>query len=278
MEWLNVASVTFAALFPLVNPLGALPLFASLTQDDSRSFRKQQAIKTALFTLIILVMFEYAGNVILSFFGLSLGMLQIAGGLIVGHTGWNMATGTPRVSTSERHRLIHDPMKRKRSLAAIKQSISAVPSAVEQLGHSVTNLPAGILPHLGVDATSTPVEPSEPSEREGAQKQKELSGQADISFSPMAMPMLAGPGSIGVVIGLTAQHPGTLNSIGIVVGILGISALTLVCLLLAAQLTKSLGHGGIMAMQRIFGFIVLGIAVALVSVGVSQLFGLQIHG
>lgn len=275
MDWISVAGVTFAALFPLVNPLGALPLFASLTQSDTKSFRTQQAIKTAVYTFVILVVFEYAGNAILQFFGLSLGMLQIAGGLIVGHTGWNMSTGTPRVSPSEEKRLIHETKRRKHALSAMKDAVTAVPAAVEELGQKVVELPSEMHLHQGLDATSTPVDAPQPESKAESPK---ANGQLDISFSPMAMPMLAGPGAIGVVIGVTARNPGGANSIGIAVGILAIALLTLICLLTAGRITKLLGPSGIMAMQRIFGFIVLAIAVALIATGISALFGLQLHG
>lgn len=271
MEWLQVAGLTFAALFPLMNPLGALPLFASLTQADTKAFRRQQAIKTAIFAVLILIVFEYAGNAILAFFGLSLGMLQIAGGLIVGHTGWNMSTGTPRVSASEEKELIHGTKKRKRTVARLREAATEAPEAVKELGHKVAELPSAIHPH-------SESEDQEPAGQAEPARQVQPTGQVDISFSPMAMPMLSGPGAIGVVIGLTAQNPGLLNSIGIVIGIAAMGVLTLICLLLAAPITKALGPSGIMAMQRIFGFIVLGIAVALIAQGLSQVFGITIHG
>ena len=92
---------TLAALFPIANPVGAIPIFYSLTATDSRRYRLQQAQKTALNVVLVLAVFFLAGKLILNFFGLSLPVLRIAGGLIVGHTAWEMVTARQRITASE---------------------------------------------------------------------------------------------------------------------------------------------------------------------------------
>lgn len=87
--WQNLISYTvgtLAALFPIANPVGAVPIFYSLTATDTPNYRLRQAQKTALNVILVLATFFLAGQLILNFFGISLGVLRIAGGLIVAHT------------------------------------------------------------------------------------------------------------------------------------------------------------------------------------------------
>src|ERR1035438_10839051 len=79
----SAATATFLALFPIVNPFGGIPLFFSLTSDFSPEERKQTALKTGFYVVAILVVFMLFGRFVLNFFGISLPVLKIAGGLIV---------------------------------------------------------------------------------------------------------------------------------------------------------------------------------------------------
>ncbi len=306
MSWFSIAGITFLALFPIINPFAALPLFASLTRDGTPAWRKQMAIKASVYAFIILVITEYIGNGLLSFFGLSLGTLQIAGGLIVAHTAWGMSTGTPKISNQEKRRI-----KRHVGAAMKSATIRAVSTAADTVSHTahhasaaVAELPDLLVPELDkvtgstttdssekkpgnaapelddvaaheVDVPPPPSEqPAEPGAASGHPEQE--AKLPDISFTPMAMPMLAGPGAMGVVIGLVARHTGAVESIGIAVGIAAICVLALLTLLAATPINRWLGPGGVLVLQRVFGFITLGIAVALVTQGISDLFGIPI--
>jgi multiple antibiotic resistance protein len=98
---LNYAIGTLVALFPIANPVGAIPVFYSLTESDNRSERKQQARRTALNVVWILAVFLIAGRTVLEFFGISLNVLRIAGGLLVAHAAWEMVTSKQRLTDSE---------------------------------------------------------------------------------------------------------------------------------------------------------------------------------
>ena len=342
--------MTFAGLLPLVNPFAALPLFASLTQGTPAEWRKQTIIKTSIFVFIILVVTEYAGTTLLSFFGLSLGMLQIAGGLIVGHTAWMMSTDTPKITHEQEHRIKRSVVKgvRDATVHAVSTAVGTLEHSPDQKGaghkhhhakHSghadasagnanenITNAsgtsahqacqpseivrlneaseegahpagsesaPAG---HSGEAVTTHTARPSgakgsgDPGTESGAGHPGAANAQVghpaaegtqphalpDISFSPMAMPMLAGPGAMGVVVGIVAHNQGAVDSLGIMIGIAGIALLSLIVLAASSTLNRVLGSSGVLVMQRIFGFITLGIAVALVATGVSSLFGIPI--
>jgi multiple antibiotic resistance protein len=78
------------ALFPIVNPIGNTPIFLSLTRGLSDRGRAALARMVALNGLILIVVSIFIGTHILAFFGLSLPVVQVAGGLIVISTGWTL--------------------------------------------------------------------------------------------------------------------------------------------------------------------------------------------
>src|SRR5258707_5111198 len=95
------ATATFLALFPIVNPFGGIPLFFSLTSGFTPLERNRTALRTAFYVFAILVTFMFFGRFVLNFFGISLPVLKIAGGLIVANTAWGMGTGSSRMTTAE---------------------------------------------------------------------------------------------------------------------------------------------------------------------------------
>jgi len=197
----TAAMATYLALLPIVNPLGGIPVFFSLTSTFSADERKTTALKTSFYVIAILVVFMLFGRFVLSFFGISLPVLKIAGGLIVAHTAWGMVTASSRVTTEE---------------------------------------------------------------------SSEAMTKEDISLTPMAMPMLSGPGSIGVVMGLAAHADNFLAYFGMVVGIVVLGLTVYLFLRLGGPFVKRLGPGTVGAVNRILGFLILAIAVQLVWDGVAD--------
>jgi len=86
-----------SALFPLVNPIGGSPVFLLLTQDYSRESRKLLARRVAMNSFVLLIVSMLVGTHILSFFGISLPVVQVGGGLIVVSTGWAMLARNDQV-------------------------------------------------------------------------------------------------------------------------------------------------------------------------------------
>ena len=76
------------ALFPIVNPLGNTPIFLSLTRGLSGPGRTQLARTIAMNGLVLIVASIFIGTHILGFFGISLPVVQVGGGLVVVSTGW----------------------------------------------------------------------------------------------------------------------------------------------------------------------------------------------
>jgi len=197
----SAAVATFLALFPIVNPFGGVPLFFSLTSEFDPAERKRTALKTAAYVMGILVVFLFFGRFVLIFFGISLPVLKIAGGLIVANTAWGMVTGNSRITAAESN---------------------------------------------------------------------EATTKEDISLTPMAMPMLSGPGSIGVVMGVAAHADSMIAYLGMVIGIAVLGVVVYLFLCLGGPLVKRLGPGATGAINRIFGFLLLAIAVQLVWDGAAD--------
>ena len=78
------------ALFPIVNPIGNTPIFLSLTRGLSSRGRAALARMIALNGLVLIVVSIFIGTHILAFFGISLPVVQVGGGLVVISTGWTL--------------------------------------------------------------------------------------------------------------------------------------------------------------------------------------------
>ncbi|MGC1477875.1 MAG: MarC family protein, partial [Terriglobales bacterium] len=79
-----------SALFPIVDPIGGSPVFLLLTRDYAAETRRVLARRIALDSFILLIASFVLGAHVLSFFGISLPVVQVGGGLIVISTGWAM--------------------------------------------------------------------------------------------------------------------------------------------------------------------------------------------
>ena len=82
--------VIFTALFPIVNPLANAPIFLSLTPGYSTVARSTLATKVALNSFWLLTGSMLIGSHILDFFGISVPVVQIGGGMVVVSTGWTL--------------------------------------------------------------------------------------------------------------------------------------------------------------------------------------------
>jgi multiple antibiotic resistance protein len=195
----------FAALFTVVNPLGAVPVFLAMTGSYSQEERTRLSRTTSIYFMLILLAFFVGGNVILNFFGLSLNALRIAGGLIILHSGYGLLAGH-----NSRDRI------------------------------------------------------SEESEEEAMHKE-------DISFTPLAMPLLSGPGSISLLIGYFAETTDW-GYRGVIAGAIVAMAIVVYFILRSAPyLYRLLGVGGLQALSRIMGFLVMSIGIQYIIAGMVSL-------
>jgi multiple antibiotic resistance protein len=89
------------SLFPIVNPIGNTPIFLSLTRGLSEHGRAAMARMVAMNSLILIVGSIFIGTHVLAFFGISLPVVQVGGGLIVTSTGWALLR-SPKEGSGDR--------------------------------------------------------------------------------------------------------------------------------------------------------------------------------
>ena len=82
--------LVLAALFPIVNPFGGAPVFLAMTADVTPEVRAEFARKIAINAFILLVASLFVGTYVLDFFGLSVPIVQVAGGIVVCAAGWEL--------------------------------------------------------------------------------------------------------------------------------------------------------------------------------------------
>ncbi|MFL0352614.1 MarC family NAAT transporter [Xanthomarina sp. GH4-25] len=205
---MDVFIMIFGALLSVMNPLGTIPIFVSLTKENNKKERHQIAFWTSFNVLIILLISFFAGKYILVFFGISLNSLKVAGGLIIASSGFALLTG--KFSK-------HKGMKQK----SVKEGIK---------------------------------------------------NRSEFSLTPLAIPMIAGPGTISLLIAYNQKY----DKLYEVFLTLGAIVLSVICIYLVLKssffITKSLGASGINALSRIIGFIVISIGVEFIISAVLPLF------
>lgn len=202
--------LSFGALFSIMNPLGTVPVFVGLTQDHSKKERAVTAFWTAIDVLAILLLSFFAGKYILSFFGISLNALKIAGGLIIASSGFALLTGKFGEHKGMKRQVVQDDIQNREA----------------------------------------------------------------ISLTPLAIPMLAGPGTISLLIAYNQEYQITQDII-IILGAMLFVSITIYLILKSAHLiVRFLGASGINALSRIIGFIVIAIGVEYIIASVVNIISL----
>jgi multiple antibiotic resistance protein len=172
-----------------------------MTSSWTAADRNRTAVKTGIWVFLILVTFLFFGRFVLQFFGISLPVIKIAGGLIVANTAWGMVTSTSRITPAESH---------------------------------------------------------------------EAESKEDISLTPLAMPLMSGPGAIGVVMGLAAHVDNPAAYLGMIIGVAAIALSVTLFFWMGGPLVRRLGPSAVGAINKIFGFLILAIAVQLVWNGMAD--------
>jgi multiple antibiotic resistance protein len=89
-EAVNAFLLGFPALFSIVNPISGAFIFRGVTASRSPESRAQLARLVALNSLVVMMGALWAGSYVLSFFGITLAALRVAGGLVVAMSGWHL--------------------------------------------------------------------------------------------------------------------------------------------------------------------------------------------
>lgn len=200
---------SYTALISIVNPFTAMPIFLSLMEGNTEQEIRKTARKASIYMFIVLLTFLLVGTYILSFFGISLSGIRIAGGLIIMRAGLSML----------------NPDKNGKRLSE-EDKVAAM-------------------------------------------------DKEDVSFSPLAMPLLSGPGSIAIVIGFGSQAAGVSDYVINGVAVMMVAVTAWVLLTIAPWFVKVIGKTGMTVITRMMGFITVSIGVQFIINGISQFFGPQ---
>lgn len=90
------------SLLPIVNPLGSAPMFLAMTRGSDEETRRKLAAQVAFNSFILLLASMVFGTLVLKLFGLSVPVVQVAGGAVLCALGWNMLhVDTPAPANTE---------------------------------------------------------------------------------------------------------------------------------------------------------------------------------
>jgi multiple antibiotic resistance protein len=201
---LEFALISFTSIFTMVNPLGLLPVFVTMTNNLDPKTAQKVAIKASIISLIILITFAFAGKFIFDFFSISFDSLKVVGGIIFFMAGYDMLQA----------RLI----RTKTDQEDVKEYVS------------------------------------------------------DISVTPLAIPMICGPGALTITVVLynDAKNYSEITALFIVIFL--VILITLAFMLGGRKLIRLLGENGNKVLMRLMGLIVMVIAVEFFVSGIKPLF------
>ena len=183
----------FTSFFTLINPLGTMPIFMTMTSELSIKERVKIAKKATFVALMVIIFFAFSGQLLFNFFGISVNSFRIVGGVIFFIMGLDM-------------------------LQARLEKVKVKPSEIKTYVN-------------------------------------------DISVTPLAIPMICGPGAITNAIVMMEDALSIEKKIILFASIFLVLLLTYVILFSSSRIIKLLGETGNNVMMRLMGLIVMVIAV-----------------
>ncbi|UTW64610.1 NAAT family transporter [bacterium SCSIO 12741] len=89
-ELFTFGLLAFTSFFTLINPLGTMPVFMTMTSELTPQQRRKTALKAVTVAFIALMIFAFSGNILFDFFGISINSLRMVGGIIFFLMGMDM--------------------------------------------------------------------------------------------------------------------------------------------------------------------------------------------
>ncbi len=205
------AILAFTAFFTIINPLGTMPIFMTMTASLSKQHRKQTAKKATIVAFFTIIAFAFSGQILFKFFGISVNSFRVVGGLIFFMMGWDM-----------------------------------LQARLGQFKHTDDE-----------DKIDAYVE--------------------DISITPLAIPMICGPGAITNAI-ILMEDAADITQKGVLVLVIAfVLLITYLVLVGGSKITEKLGSTGNKVMMRLMGLIVMVIAVEFFFSGLKPIIQGIIH-
>ena len=194
----------FSSLFALINPIGIVPIYLSITQDYNKRERDKIAIKAILFSFLVLSLFALIGDFIFSFYNITIHGFRIAGGILLLKISFDMIES-----------------KRSRS-------------------------------------RTTPSEELEAEEKN------------DIAYTPLSIPLIAGPGSIASIMILSSEAKNTIDKLTLFATLIIVLIMTFFIFKVSKNLSKNFGKLGLRILQRIMGLILMVISIEFILKGIKN--------
>ena len=138
-----------SALFPIVDPLGGSPIFLALTEGYSRDTRRALSRRIAFDSIYLLMGSYLIGSHVLAFFGISLPVVQVSGGLVVTATGWTMLKQPDETERSEVKTSVQTPDPLRRAFYPLTLPLTVGPGSI-----SVAITLGANGAHHGIDAVA----------------------------------------------------------------------------------------------------------------------------
>ena len=89
-DFTNAFLLVYAGLFPIINPVGSAPIFLGLTSSCTEAERNALARRVAINSILLLAGSMFIGSHLLVFFGITLPVVRIAGGLVLIAFAWKL--------------------------------------------------------------------------------------------------------------------------------------------------------------------------------------------
>ncbi len=195
--------LSFTSFFTLINPFGTMPIFMTMTSELDIQQRTKTAKKASIVAFITIILFAFSGQLLFSFFGISVNSFRIVGGVIFFLMGMDMLQAR---------------------LGKVKVKESEVKSYVD-----------------------------------------------DISITPLAIPMICGPGAMTNAIVMMEDANSIEKKITLIISVFLVMFLTYLILYSSSRIIKILGQTGINVMMRLMGLIVMVIAVEFFFAGLKPI-------
>ena len=192
-ELLTFGILTFTSFFTLINPLGTMPIFMTMTSQLDVAHRNKTAKKASIVSFITIIIFAFSGQLLFNFFGISVNSFRIVGGVIFFLMGMDILQAR---------------------LGKVKVNPSEVKTYVN-----------------------------------------------DISVTPLAIPMICGPGALTNAIVMMEDATTTPMKVVLIVSVIAVMLVTFMILYSSSKIMKVLGETGMNVLMRLMGLIVMVIAV-----------------
>jgi multiple antibiotic resistance protein len=124
----NPFLLVYAGLFPIVNPIGGAPIFLGLTRHYCAEHeRKRLALQVTINSFFLLLGSLLFGSYVLEFFGITLPIVRIAGGLVVTATGWNLLQAQDDGDDAES---VHKPVQPNEAFYPLTMPLTVGPGSI----------------------------------------------------------------------------------------------------------------------------------------------------